>query len=207
MSRVLVLGIALAATSCSSHDDASSSAPAPGPASKPERAQGPVSVLDPDGRSTLAIGKSGDQCVARVGDDTTLTLTRKGDATTIAGAPITIQRTAAGDQYLRDGARVARVWRDPARPGHVDVVDPDGIALTRIDAAGAVATLADKAGGITAHVVFEGGRFVTKDSHDAVLAYVKGGDAELAALLTAPLPPDLRALAACDRLMNDTVSP
>jgi hypothetical protein len=203
MSRALVL--ALLAASCSSHDEAAT--PAPAPASAPDRVLGPVNVQDPGGRSVLAVGKSGNQCVARIGDDTTLTLDRKGDDATITGAPITIQRTAAGEQYLRDGERVARVWRDPARPGHVDVLDPQGVALVRIDAAGAVATLADKAGGIIAHVTFEGGRFITKDPHDAVLAYAKGGDAELAALLTAPLPPDLRALAACDRLLNDTVSP
>lgn len=203
MSRALLLGIALAACSDRTADPAV--APAPGPASTPARPTGPITVRAPGGAVTLELSPAAGTCTAKIGDEA-FTVTRVGDAATIAGAPLAIERTPAGDQILRDGARVARVWRDPAKPGHVDVVAPDGMALARLDAAGGAATLADAAGNITAHVGFEGGRFVATDPHGAVIAYVQGGDAETAALVSSSLPPDVRALAACDRL-NGPVSP
>ena len=46
------------------------------------------------------------------------------------------------------------------------------------------------------------------DPDGRALAYVSGDDLELAALLVAPaVPPDLRGLAACDRLLTPAVAP
>jgi hypothetical protein len=157
-------------------------------------------VRDPGGTTTFELGVAGTTCTAKLADGA-LTIARDGDATKITGAPITIERTATGDQLARGDVRVARIWRDPARPGKVDVLDPDGIALVRVSVSGAQASLVDAARTQVARIVFEGGRFVAKDARDAVLAYVTGGDSELAALLVAPLPPDVRAVAACDRLL------
>ncbi|HTJ40951.1 MAG TPA: hypothetical protein VL463_02610 [Kofleriaceae bacterium] len=183
MTRALLL-IAIAACSDRSADPAPAPASPPGPASKPDRVAGPITVRDPNGAIVLELVTAAGKCTAKPAPDPKLT----------------IDRASNGDQILRDGKNVVRVWRDATRPGHVDLVDPDGMAVARIDSTAAAATLTDAAGRPTSTVVFEGGRFVAKDPNEAVLAYVQGGDAEIAALVVAPLPPDVRALAACDRL-------
>jgi hypothetical protein len=197
-----MLGIAFAAPLAACSDRT----PAPGPGAPPS-AQ-PIVVRAPDGAIELSIAAdpAKGSCAARFGAGS-LRLVRDGAATTIVGAPLAIERTPAGDQISKDGARVARVWRDPALPGHVDILDETGVAIARIDVAGGAATLADAAGRPAARVAAEGGRLVAKDPHDAVLAYVQTDDVAIAALVTAPLPVDVRAVAACDRLLPAPVSP
>ncbi len=203
VSRI-ALGAALAAACSDRTAEPAAAAPLPAPA--PVRPTGPVTARDPSGATVAAMSVSGTLCTASVGE-ATVQIERRGDGLAITGAPLAIQRTATGDQLLRSGQPVARVWRDPGQPGHVDVLDPDGLALVRISVTGAVASLLDASRAPVARIVFEGGRFVAKDPRDAVLAYITGGDAELAALLTAPLAPDLRAVAACDRLLPTAPAP
>ncbi len=204
MSTPVVLGTALAAAAClacGGHDDRSSD-PAPN-ASTAAPAAGPVTMRDPSGAIAFAITTAGASCTATFGG-ATATYARRGDTLT---GPLAVQITPAGTQIKRNGDNVARIWRDPAKPGHTDVVDPQGMALARIDATPAAATIADAAGSRLARIAFEGGRFVATDDHDAAHAYVTGGDAEIAAILAAPLPADVRALAACDRLLSARESP
>ena len=186
MSTPVVLGTALAAAAClacGGHDDRASD-PAPN-ASTAAPAPGPVTMRDPSGAVAMTID-------AQHG---------------CAHEHLTVEHTEAGDQILRDGVRVARIWRDPTHAGHTDFVDPEGMALARIDATPAAATIADAGGNRLARVAFEGGRYVATDDHDAAKAYVTGGDAEIAAILAAPLPADVRAFAACDRLLSARANP
>jgi hypothetical protein len=205
VTHPLLYGIAFAAPLAACSDRAPASGT--GAPAAAEAAQ-PIVVRDPGGAIQLSIvaEPAKGSCTAKFGASA-LTLVRDGAITEIAGAPLAIERTPAGDQITKDGARVARLWRDPAHPGHVDILDETGVALARIDVAAGVATIADAGGRPAARVAAEGGRMVAKDPHDAVLAYAQTDDAAIAALVTAPLPVDVRAVAACDRLLPAPVSP
>jgi len=203
----IALGAALVAGACRDRapEPGNASASSSALTSAPALPTGPVTVRDRDGAVVLALAVQGTTCTAT--GASTITVTRAGDATRVTGGPA-IERSAAGDRLVQDAETRARVWRDPAHPGHVDVVGADGMALARYDANATSATVTDAAGAPIARVTYEGGRFVAKDARDAVLAYVSGGDADLAALLGAPLPFDVRAVAACDRLLPPvTVTP
>jgi hypothetical protein len=218
----LVPGIALGAALAAACSDRSSEptgggsaigstasgATAASAATSAPRPTAPVTVRTPAGAVAMSIQVAGATCTATFGDHT-LTVTRDGDGVQVGGAAVRLERTAAGDQLSVDGARVGRIWRDPARPGHVDVVDPGGMAIFRFTVTGASATLVDAADAPFARVDYEGGRFVAKGPSDSVLDYVMGGDADLAALLSGPIPPQVGAVAACDRLLPVTapVSP
>jgi len=200
----VVFGIAFAAplAACSDRTPAAVQRD-PAPA-----AAGPIVVRTQGGAQELsiAVDLAKDECTATTTNGS-ITVARAGATTTIVGAPIDLERTPAGDWLTKAGARVARLYRDPARPGHTDVLDLDGVAIARIDAADGSATLADAAGHAVAHVAPVGGRLVATDPRDAVIAYVQADDAALAALLVVPLPVDVRAVAACDRLLPAPVSP
>ena len=204
MVSPVIFGIAFAAplAACSDRTPAAAQAnPAPA-------AAGPIVVRTQGGAQELsiAVDLAADTCTATTAHGS-ISVARAGAATTIVGAPIDLERAPAGDWISEDGARVARLYRDPARPGHTDVLDPAGIAIARIDAAAGSATFADADGHIVAHVAPAGGRLVVSDPRDAVIAYVQTDDAALAALLVVPLPVDVRAVAACDRLLPAPVSP
>jgi hypothetical protein len=199
-----MLGIAFAAPLAACSDRT----PAPGQ-SAPAPAR-PIVVRGPDGAIQLSITAEPTKgsCTATFGAGS-LTLVRDGAVRQVVGAPLAIERTPAGDQITEDGARVARILSVPSR-GHTDVLDADGIALVRIDLVLGVnggATLADRAGRQIARVAPQGGRMVATDPHDAVLAYAETDDVALAALVAAPLSPDVRAVAACDHLLSAPVSP
>lgn len=200
----LVLGTATVAAACAACSDRTPADPSAAPAST-ARPAAPIELRDPDGAVVVSFESDGHRCAGTAQPQ--VVVTRNGSATEIGGSALTIERTPAGDQLSRQGLRVARVWRDPARPGHTDVVDPQGMALVRIDATTTAATLTDAGGSAVATVVFEGGRFIARDPADRALAYVTGGDAETAALLASPLPLDVRAVAVCDRLLPAPVTP
>jgi hypothetical protein len=170
-----------------------------------------TTVRDPLGQVVAEARLDGDRCGVRV-DQVALTVARAGAATTgspgTAGTALRLEPGPTGDTITSDGTRTARIYRDPAHPGHVDVFDPDGVAMVRITVAPDGATLVDPARALVARLRREGGRIVAEDAAGRALAYATGDDLELAALLFAPaVPPDLRGLAACDRLLPPAVAP
>ncbi|MCE9578111.1 MAG: hypothetical protein K8W52_33605 [Deltaproteobacteria bacterium] len=179
-------------------------APAPAPL---------TTVRDPLGQVVAEVRLDGDgaRCGVRV-DQVALEVVRDGAATTAspgtAGAALRLEPGPAGDVITSDGARSARIYRDPARPGHVDILDNDGVAMVRIAIDGDGATLVDASRAAVARARKDGGRIVVDDPDGRALAYVSGDDLEVAALLVASaVPPDLRGLAACDRLLTPAVPP
>ena len=101
-----------------------------------------------------------------------------------------------GTTLAKNGTAVARV---ETRGAEVDVWDPRGIAMVKITVADGAATVADAASRLVRRVSAKAGAL----SIDSPPVTVTGTtDPALAALLTAPeLPPEVRMLAACERVL------
>jgi hypothetical protein len=103
-----------------------------------------------------------------------------------------------GTTLVHDGAAVARLQ---AKPGRYDVFDPQGIPLLHIFATDYDATVANQASFVLRHarVLYPGVIAIDKPP----LSVTGTRDTVLAALLSAPeLSPDVRALAACRRVLE-----
>lgn len=131
-----------------------------------------------------------------------------GDEMIVGGPPILSQvadttwtgstTTENGTTYSKGTDRIARVFpiRDPAKAA---VLDMEGVAMVRIAVTGDKATVADASTAPIRNLTRLGGTI----SIDAPRMTVSGtDDLVLAALLTAPeLVPEVRMLAACERVL------
>jgi hypothetical protein len=103
-----------------------------------------------------------------------------------------------GTTLIRDGEPVVRVF-PVGNPTSVAVLDMHGVALARIAVAGAIATVSNAAGVPVRNVRLDGDTIKTDQP---VLTVTGTKDLLLAALLSAPeLSPEVRVLAACERVL------
>jgi hypothetical protein len=117
------------------------------------------------------------------------------------GATWTTEKRQNGLAMLKDGQLVARIVEPPVEDGsvgHIDVVDPNGVALVRIDRDHSRITVAT-AGGIRLR---EGRSLGQNKPIQIGSASITGTDDRLlAALIAAPeVPPEIRAIYACTEL-------
>jgi hypothetical protein len=123
----------------------------------------------------------------------------------IGGSPLVAQdgntrwsgeKLANGTTISRDGTPVARVQDQGA---HVAVFDPAGLPIVKIDDVSGGATVADQASRVIRRVTQGKDGKLAVDAPALVATGTK--DAKLVALLTASeLTPELRMLAACERM-------
>jgi hypothetical protein len=161
-------------------------APEPGPAV--------IEVRDDKG-AVVASVRPGRPCRATIGTTEMI----------VGGPPLVSQSTQSrwagedhgnGTTLVRDGVAVARLY-DKDRD--YDVFDPQGIALVRVVATEGAATVADAGSRLLRGVTSQAGALAT-DSPKLVVTGTR--DVKLAAVLSAPeLSPEVRALAACERLL------
>lgn len=103
-----------------------------------------------------------------------------------------------GTTLLRDGQPVARVF-PVGDPNAAAVLDMQGVALARIAVTGAVATVSNAASVPVRNLRREAATIVTDQPP---LTVTGTNDLVLAALLSAPeLSPEVRVLAACERVL------
>ncbi len=105
---------------------------------------------------------------------------------------------ANGTTLAREGDRIARIFPVNDRSS-VSVFDLDGIAMLRVQATPAGATVSDAASNPLRQLAMTGG--VIKTDHPE-LVVTGTHDVLLASVLTAPeLTPEIRMLAACERVL------
>jgi hypothetical protein len=104
-----------------------------------------------------------------------------------------------GTMLLRDGSPFARVF-PTIDPAALAVFDPTGVALVRVAAAANAATISN-AGGTVIRKLARTGDAIATDPPSFTISGTS--DLVLAAVLSAPeLVPEVRGLAACDRLLE-----
>ena len=104
-----------------------------------------------------------------------------------------------GTTISRNGSAVARVF-PVGDPMTASVIDPQGIALVRIHASGGDATIANAGGQIVRRLHTKVGGEIISDPPAA--SATGTNDLVLVALLSAPeLAPEVRMLAACERVL------
>jgi len=117
-------------------------------------------------------------------------------AAEVAGVHWTGDHRDNGTTLARAGAMVARVY------GHdstLSLFDPAGVPIVRLDERGGAVEVSDAGRRLLRHVTRKADAF-TVDS--PALTVTGTGDAELVALLVSPeLQPELRMLAACERVL------
>jgi hypothetical protein len=102
-----------------------------------------------------------------------------------------------GTTLLRDGAAVARVL---GQPSELSVFDPSGVALVRVATAKDAATVSN-AGGKLIRQLARKGDAIAVDPPEFTISGTT--DLVLAAVLSAPeLVPEVRGLAACERVLE-----
>ena len=105
---------------------------------------------------------------------------------------------ASGTTLSRDREAIARVYPVGA-PAGAAVLDMNGVALVRIQVDGTTATVSNAAG-VPFRKLTAAGTVIASDS--PALTITGTSDLVLAALLSAPeLQPELRILAACERVL------
>jgi hypothetical protein len=103
-----------------------------------------------------------------------------------------------GTTLIRDGVSIARVY-PIGNPSSVSVLDMHGVALARIAVTGAVATVTNAASVPVRNLRLDGDAI---KADQPVLTITGTKDLLLAALLSAPeLSPEVRVLAACERVL------
>ncbi|HEY5948835.1 MAG TPA: hypothetical protein VIV40_25265 [Kofleriaceae bacterium] len=103
-----------------------------------------------------------------------------------------------GTTLIRDGQSVARVF-PVGDPNHTAVLDMHGVALARIGVNGATAVVSNGASVPIRTLRTDGAQIV---SDEPALTVTGTKDLVLAALLSAPeLSPEVRVLAACERVL------
>lgn len=106
---------------------------------------------------------------------------------------------ANGTTYEKNGERIARLY-PPADPAEASVLDMRGVALMRVMLTGDTAKVTDAASVPVRNVKKEGDA-ITVDAPQP-LTVTGTDDLVLVALLTAPeLTPEVRMLAACERVL------
>ena len=102
-----------------------------------------------------------------------------------------------GTTLRKDGVAVARIFPAEVLPGAVDVIDPQGIALLRVKAAGDSAPIVSASGAVERVA-----KRTPKGISVGDVTVTGTDDLLLAALLTAPeAGAEVRGLAACHRLL------
>jgi hypothetical protein len=177
----------LAAFGCQATPDAPAQAPLPAS----------VTVHDPRG-TTIAELRPGHPCRATIGPVELI----------IGGPPLVAQvgdtrwsgdTGSNGTTISRGTEAIARVFPvgDPTR---VSVIDPQGVALLRVTLSGGDATVANAAGQTVRRLHTKVGGEIVSDPPAA--SATGTNDLVLVALLSAPeLAPEVRMLAACERVL------
>ena len=158
-----------------------------------------VSAVAPDGETLAALAISGAKC--DVTGEAEVTIARDG-AATVAKLGETVILRHEGEQIAdADGVPRLRVSLEDRR---IDLMTLEGIPVARIAGDVERVNVADAARHIIMEVARDGAAITAKGADGAAIASITGTiDPMIAALLVTPgVPPDVRAMLACERLFS-----
>lgn len=170
----------------------------------PERSAPPVAI---ELREPSTSGSAGSTLVASVRPGRPCRATIDGTELTVGGPPLDALAGSAhwtGEDrdrstlISRDGTAVARLLDNG---DDVSVVDPQGIPLVRIIANGSAATVANREGRLIRRVVAQASAIAVEGT--PTTAYGTKDLVVVALLSASELPPELRMLAACRRVLRE----